>query len=114
LRGIGACVFLPVHTIFTSRHILSTRERRSSTAFYLISAINASSFFGRILPGYLSDRYGHFNIYTLSVLTSGIIGFTWSAAYNLPGMVIWCIAYGFTSGVSLEPISGRPYAMKRG
>jgi MFS family permease len=72
----------------------------SSTAFYLISAINASSFFGRVIPGYLADKYGHFNICTMMVLISGVIGFTWTAAYNLPGMIIWSIAYGFTSGVS--------------
>jgi MFS family permease len=72
----------------------------SSTAFYLISAINASSFFGRVIPGHLADSYGHFNICILSVLISGVIGFTWTAAITLPGMIVWSIAYGFTSGVS--------------
>ncbi|KAI1318607.1 putative MFS monocarboxylate transporter [Xylariaceae sp. FL0255] len=74
----------------------------ASTAFYLISAINASSFFGRVLPGHLADSYGHFNICTLSVIVSGVIGFTWTAAFNLPGMVIWSIAYGFTSGAVIS------------
>ncbi|KAI0465745.1 putative MFS monocarboxylate transporter [Xylaria cf. heliscus] len=74
----------------------------SSTAFYLISAINAASFFGRVIPGYVADGYGHFNMCTLSVITSGIIGFTWTAAYNLPGMIIWSIAYGFTSGAVIS------------
>lgn len=71
----------------------------SSTAFYLISAINAASFFGRIIPGHLADSYGHFNLCALSVFISGVIGFTWTTAYNLPGMIVWSIAYGFTSGV---------------
>ncbi|KAI3325754.1 putative MFS monocarboxylate transporter [Xylariaceae sp. AK1471] len=74
----------------------------SSTAFYLISAINASSFFGRVIPGHLADTYGHFNICTISVLTSGIIGFTWTTAYSLPGMIVWSIAYGFTSGAVIS------------
>ncbi|KAI3339259.1 putative MFS monocarboxylate transporter [Ustulina deusta] len=74
----------------------------SSTAFYLISAVNAASFFGRVVPGHLADRYGHFNICTLSVLTSGIIAFTWTAAYSLPGMILWGIAYGFTSGAIIS------------
>ncbi|KAI1125269.1 putative MFS monocarboxylate transporter [Nemania abortiva] len=74
----------------------------SSTAFYLISVINAASFFGRVLPGHLADQYGHFNMCTLSVLVSGIIGFTWTSAHNLPGMIIWSIAYGFTSGAVLS------------
>ncbi|KAJ8129814.1 hypothetical protein O1611_g3815 [Lasiodiplodia mahajangana] len=74
----------------------------SSTAFYLISVVNGASFFGRVIPGHLADRYGHFNMCTLSVLASGIIGFTWTAAYSLPGMIIWSIAYGFTSGAVLS------------
>ncbi|KAI1822464.1 putative MFS monocarboxylate transporter [Xylaria intraflava] len=74
----------------------------SSAAFYLISSTNASSFFGRVIPGHLADRYGHFNICTLAVLISGIIGFTWTAAYSLPGMIIWSIAYGFTSGAVIS------------
>ncbi len=80
----------------------------SSTAFYLISAVNAASFFGRVVPGHLADRYGHFNICTLSVLTSGIIAFTWTAAYSLPGMILWGIAYGFTSGVRPRYASEHP------
>ncbi|KAI1432077.1 putative MFS monocarboxylate transporter [Xylaria sp. CBS 124048] len=76
----------------------------ASTAFYLISGLNASSFLGRVIPGYLADKYGHFNMCALAVLFSGIIGFTWTAATSLPGMAIWSIAYGFTSGaiVSLQ------------
>ncbi|KAI0198860.1 putative MFS monocarboxylate transporter [Astrocystis sublimbata] len=74
----------------------------SSTAFYLISAINAASFFGRVIPGHLADTYGHFNICAVCVLISGVIGFTWTAAYNLPGMVVWSIAYGFTSGAVIS------------
>jgi MFS family permease len=72
----------------------------SSTAFYLISAVNASSFFGRVIPGYLADKYGHFNLCTLSVLFAGVVGICWKAASSLVGLVIWCIAYGFASGVS--------------
>lgn len=98
--GLGLVYF----GLFTPFFYISTyavdKGTSSSTAFYLISAINAASFFGRVIPGHLADQYGHFNLCTLSVLISGIIGFTWTAAYSLPGMIIWSIAYGFTSGVS--------------
>jgi MFS family permease len=75
----------------------------SSTAFYLISAINASSFIGRVIPGHLADRYGHFNLCTASVLSAGLVGFCWTATSSLPGLAIWCLAYGFASGVSTSP-----------
>ncbi|KAI0022299.1 major facilitator superfamily transporter [Xylariomycetidae sp. FL0641] len=76
----------------------------SSTAFYLISAINAASFFGRVIPGYLADKYGHFNLCAASIAAAGIIGFTWSTAHSLAGLIVWSIAYGFSSGavVSLQ------------
>ncbi|GAP85141.2 putative major facilitator superfamily transporter [Rosellinia necatrix] len=100
--GLGLVYF----GLFTPFFYISTyavdKGTSSSTAFYLISAINAASFFGRIVPGYLADTYGHFNICALSVLTSGIIGFTWTAAYNLPGMIVWSIAYGFASGAVIS------------
>ncbi|KAJ8114540.1 hypothetical protein ONZ43_g4880 [Nemania bipapillata] len=98
--GLGFVYF----GLFTPFFYISTyaidKGTSSSTAFYLISAINAASFFGRVIPGHVADQYGHFNMCTLSVLASGIIGFTWTAAYDLPGMIIWSIAYGFTSGVT--------------
>ncbi|KAI0150489.1 putative MFS monocarboxylate transporter [Xylariaceae sp. FL1272] len=74
----------------------------SSTGFYLISALNGASFFGRVLPGHLADAYGHFNVLTVSILLSGVIGLTWTTAFTLPGMVIWTIAYGFTSGAVIS------------
>lgn len=69
-------------------------------SFYLISLINATSLFGRVLPGFLADRYGHFNICGLAVLFSGIIGFCWTGAGSLAGLIVWSLAYGFSSGVS--------------
>ncbi|TRX95959.1 hypothetical protein FHL15_003101 [Xylaria flabelliformis] len=92
--------------LFTPFFYISTyavdRGASSSAAFYLISGLNAASFFGRVIPGYVADTYGHFNMCTLSVLASAIIAFTWTAAYNLPGMIIWSIAYGFTSGAIIS------------
>ncbi|KAK5625657.1 hypothetical protein RRF57_001373 [Xylaria bambusicola] len=98
-----AITYLGLFTPFfyISSYAVSKGES-SSTAFYLISAINAASFFGRILPGHVADHYGYFNVLALSLLSSGIIAFTWTAAYNLPGMIIWSIAYGFTSGAVIS------------
>lgn len=72
----------------------------SSMAFYLISILNAASMFGRILPGILADRWGHFNFMIAALGASAIIGFCWTAATNVAGLVVWSIMYGFTSGVS--------------
>ncbi|KAF2278874.1 MFS general substrate transporter [Westerdykella ornata] len=73
-----------------------------STAFYLLSAVNASSFFGRVGPGHFADTYGHYNLLIIFTLLSGIVGFTWTRATSLGGMIVWSLAYGFTSGAVMS------------
>lgn len=75
----------------------------SSVSFYLISILNAASLFGRVLPGIWADRWGHFNFMIFALGASAIVGFCWTAATNVAGLVVWSVVYGFTSGVSHPP-----------
>jgi len=70
-----------------------------STSFYILSGVNASSFFGRVGAGHIADKSGHYNLLIVFMLFSGIIGMLWTLATSLPGITIWGLAYGFTSGV---------------
>lgn len=70
-------------------------------AFYLVSVVNAASFFGRVLPGFIADRVGKFNILILSTFTASIVAFCWTAATSTAGIFVWIAAYGFASGVSV-------------
>lgn len=72
----------------------------ANMSFYMISVVNAASLFGRILPGYLADRFGHYNLMILLLFASGVIAFCWAAVSNLAGIVVWSAAYGFFSGAS--------------
>ncbi|KAB8255539.1 major facilitator superfamily domain-containing protein [Aspergillus pseudonomiae] len=74
----------------------------TSFAFYLVSIINAASLFGRILPGILADRYGHFNLCGTAALLSGATALCWTAAKSSGGLVVWCLAYGLTSGAIMS------------
>ncbi|ROV95205.1 hypothetical protein VMCG_08563 [Cytospora schulzeri] len=74
----------------------------SSLSFYLISIMNAASWFGRVLPGILADRWGHFNFLIFAMGASATVGFCWTAATNVAGLVVWSVAYGFTSGAVLS------------
>ncbi|OJD30000.1 mfs monocarboxylate transporter [Diplodia corticola] len=74
----------------------------TSLSFYMISFLNAASLFGRILPGFLADRYGHFNLCAGAALLSGIIAFCWTTTRSEAGVVVWSISYGFTSGAILS------------
>ncbi|GJD04091.1 major facilitator superfamily transporter [Colletotrichum higginsianum] len=78
------------------------RGLSSSTAFYLLSGLNAASFLGRVIPGFLADRYGHFNLCALAALSAGVLGFCWTAASSLAGLAVWSLAYGFCSGAVMS------------
>ncbi|KAE8391200.1 major facilitator superfamily domain-containing protein [Aspergillus alliaceus] len=74
----------------------------NNLAFYTISIINGASFFGRILPGIIADRYGKFNCCIVFVFFSGIIALCWTKATSVAGLVIFSLAYGFASGAILS------------
>lgn len=77
-----------------------------SLAMYLISILNAASLFGRILPGYLGDRYGRFNVMILTSYSSAILVLAlWRNAHNNASIIVFAAFYGFTSGayVSISP-----------
>jgi MFS family permease len=75
----------------------------AQTSFYMISIMNAATLFGRVIPGIVADRVGHYNVMIFVLLASGITSFCWTAVHSLTGLVIWSIAYGFSSGVSCQP-----------
>jgi MFS family permease len=77
-------------------------------SFYLISMINGASLLGRIIPGHLADSYGHFNLCLAGLFASAIIAFCWTAVSTCAGLIVWSLAYGFTSGVCP---SDRPSSM---
>ncbi|KAK0637473.1 putative MFS monocarboxylate transporter [Bombardia bombarda] len=82
----------------------SARGINPELSFYLISIMNGASLFGRVVPGHLADRYGHFNTCIVALISSAAIGFCWTAATSFAGLVVWALVYGFSSGaiVSLQ------------
>ncbi|KAK4928033.1 hypothetical protein LTR49_005232 [Elasticomyces elasticus] len=74
----------------------------TNLAFYLVSIVNGASLFGRILPGIVADRFGRFNMLAISMFAAAIVTFCWTAATSVAGLVVWTIAFGFTSGALLS------------
>lgn len=66
----------------------------SSYASYLLSILNAGSFFGRILPAYLSQIVGTASVLFVGALSLGAIVFAWLGIGNLPGISVWCFLVG--------------------
>ena len=71
----------------------------TTLAFYTASIVNGASFLGRILPGFVADRYGKFNCMIVATMSSGVVVLCWTRATSVAGLVIWSAAYGFVSGV---------------
>ncbi|KAK0653450.1 Aspyridones efflux protein apdF [Lasiodiplodia hormozganensis] len=71
----------------------------------LLAILNAASTFGRIIPNFLADKLGPFNIMVPCAAMSGILSFTLIAVDSTASMVVFCVVYGFFSGtfVSLMP-----------
>ncbi|KAF2115917.1 major facilitator superfamily domain-containing protein [Lophiotrema nucula] len=94
-----------------------TRSNFSPTlALYLISIINATSVPGRILPPYMGDRLGHYNVITIcSLFTGGSILALWLPFNYHPshaGIIVFALVYGFASGAFVSLLM--PCAAKTG
>jgi MFS family permease len=71
--------------------------------------LNAGAVPGRIMPGYLADRFGTFNtiIITAGACTALIFGLWLPSGGNTAAVAAFSVLYGFWSGaaISLTPVS---------
>ncbi|KEY72233.1 hypothetical protein S7711_00232 [Stachybotrys chartarum IBT 7711] len=84
-------------------------------ARYLVAILNGAGFFGRVIPGILSDRFGRSNMYAVAGLTSAILLFCWTRCTTDATIILFTALFGFTSGgiisgfsVSLASLSNDP------
>lgn len=77
----------------------------SNLAFYLVSILNAGSTFGRIIPNFLADKIGPYNIILWCATCCTILIFSWTRITSQSGLLAFCVIYGFCSGafVSIPP-----------
>ncbi|ORY14791.1 major facilitator superfamily domain-containing protein [Clohesyomyces aquaticus] len=74
-------------------------------AFYLLSIMNSTSVFGRIIPNWLADKVGPYNVVIPCTIMSAILCFCFIAAKTSTALIVLIAFYGFFSGtfVSLPP-----------
>lgn len=90
--------FLPLYGI---RHGMS-----EDLANYLIAVLNAASIFGRIIPGYIGDKMGRFNMMVvISFLSAVLVLALWLPSTGAGAIITFAALYGFSTGafVSLAP-----------
>ncbi|KAF4247759.1 hypothetical protein CNMCM8980_006982 [Aspergillus fumigatiaffinis] len=76
-------------------------------AFYTLSIVNAGSLLGRIIPGFLADRFGRLNMLVCVYAANSIMLLTWIRITTAAGLIAWAAVFGFVSGavISLYPVS---------
>ena len=105
-------LFVPL--TYIASWALKTNVSNSAFAYQLPAILNAASFFGRWLPGYVADRWGRYNTMILTMALCTIF----PLAFWLPGSlfggargsvalaVLFTLGFGFSSGsgISLTPV----------
>jgi len=94
--------FLP---FFYLQIFAESRGIDESLAFYSLSILNAASIFGRVLPNFVADKVGPYNMIIPMSFASGILIFGWLGVTTPAGLIVFCLLYGFFSGafISLLP-----------
>ncbi|KAI1011746.1 hypothetical protein LB503_004814 [Fusarium chuoi] len=75
-------------------------------SIYSIVILNAVSVFGRILPGFLADKFGHFNMMVVCTAMSAILTLAvWLPGKSSTALLCYSGFFGFFSGcyISLTP-----------
>ncbi|KAL8670871.1 MAG: hypothetical protein Q9168_004602 [Polycauliona sp. 1 TL-2023] len=65
---------------------------------YLLPALNAGSFFGRIIPLYMADKIGALNIEIPFTVIASSLGFAWISAKTVASIFVFSVVYGFFAG----------------
>lgn len=80
----------------------------TALSYQLLAILNAGSFFGRWIPGYVADRIGRFNtvILTLALCLICTLAIWLPAATSIPLTITYAALFGFASGsnISLTPV----------
>ncbi|KAI9830253.1 MAG: hypothetical protein M1819_005780 [Sarea resinae] len=96
-------MFLPFNYII----VQGTASGMSSRlAGYLPAILNGVSVFGRIIPGYVADRVGRFNVMIVTSFFAAILVLAlWIPAKSNAPIITFAALYGFASGafVSMAP-----------
>jgi MFS family permease len=90
---------------FVQSYSLADHIAGETLTFYLLSILNATSVFGRIVPNILADKVGPLNVIVPCAIITGILILCLIAVKNVGGILVFVLLFGFFSGslVSLPP-----------
>jgi MFS family permease len=98
MMGMWTPVFyIPVYAV--------SRGMKPLLASYLLSIINGSSTFGRIIPGILADKLGKQNMFAFAGLGTGLMVFLINEPTTNAGIIVYSVFFGFVSGTIITAAS---------
>lgn len=104
--ALTAALFFQITPLFSLLFYIPTyavsRGIDTTLASYLLAIVNAASTFGRIIPGFLADKYGRLNIFALAGFSTGIVALCLNEATNTAGLVVYSVFFGFSSGTIIS------------
>ena len=97
-------LFVPL--AYVSSYV-TTHGQNASFGFTVLALLNAGSFFGRWMPGFLADRFGRFNviIVTISLCAITVLAIWLQAAHSKAVIIVFAVTFGFASGSNLGLIA---------
>ncbi|AOW02163.1 major facilitator superfamily domain-containing protein [Yarrowia lipolytica] len=107
---VTLAMFFSFWGLFTAIGYMSTHAiahgMSEETAYYLVSIYNGSSLIGRILPGFVADKFGSYNMHSICTVICGVFLLAmWIPAKTNPVIIAFSSCFGVISGatVSLFP-----------
>jgi len=98
--------FLGLYTVLTYIDLSATSAGIDpSFDVYFLAIANASSFIGRVLSGYFSDRVGCLNVMIPTTLLAGVTTFAWPFAHSVRSLIAIAVIYGVSSGTFVALIA---------
>lgn len=93
--------------IFYIQTYALTRDITSDSdyAFYLLSILNAGSFFGRILPNFMADKTGPMNMLVPCTIAAGMMCLCWIRVTDVASITVFAAFYGFFAGAYVSLLS---------
>ncbi|TFK38946.1 major facilitator superfamily domain-containing protein [Crucibulum laeve] len=108
LLAAGSCLvalglFIPFFYIVEYARHLSIAP---PVSFYVLAVLNAGGVLGRVLPAYVSDSIGKFNLLAPCAFFAGLSCLVvWMFAKSLTTLMVFAAIYGFFSGAFISVIN---------
>ncbi len=92
--------FMSIYIVFfyVQLYAITQSNTKKELTFYLLSIIDATSTFGRLIPNYFADKIGPLNTQIPFAFIAVLLCYCWAAIRTTPSLVVLCALYGFFCG----------------